>query len=94
MSIPRAKSSMELTDFNSETEIKADARPSAYDMPVGSVVTGHDYDGCSKTWTRLHAKASDGWTDKNGLGLGLGLIQSGWIEGLFTDGLVTEWRLP
>jgi hypothetical protein len=68
-----------------------DDRPSAYDMPVGSVVVAHDYSGNLRTLTcRIDYENGDEWSD----GVAPDAIRSGWIEGLFSDGLVTEWRLP
>jgi hypothetical protein len=65
-------------------------RPSAYDMPVGTYIFACDYEGVAGSWIRDSAHPG-GWMDET---TGKGGIQSGWIEGLFTDGLVTDWRLP
>jgi hypothetical protein len=67
-------------------------RPSAYDMPVGSVVVTSQ-----ETYTRCFADDNGGWarwTTESGELTKPATIQSGWIEGLFSDGLVTEWRVP
>ena len=61
-------------------------RPSAYDMPVGSVVvtkTGRTY-----AFTETPRRPS-GWRDATGYYVGADRI-----EELFSEGLVTEWRLP
>lgn len=62
------------------------SRPSAYDVPVGSVVVT-----AGETFTCEIPYGDDGdvWRGADGR-----LIRAGWIEGLFSDGLVTEWRTP
>jgi hypothetical protein len=76
--------------MDADPDMAITGRPSAYDMPVGSVVKAHDYDGNPQTWTRT---GSDDWR-RTGNENERRRTRSGWIEGLFTDGLVTEWRLP
>jgi hypothetical protein len=87
----------DLVQAKARMEAADESRPSAYDMPVGSVVVAHDYDGNPQAYTRCHADDNGGWarwtTDPGEL-TKPATTQSGWIEGLFTDGLVTEWRLP
>jgi hypothetical protein len=61
-----------------------DDRPSAYEMPVGSVVVTE-----GETFTcEVPRDDGDVWRGADGR-----LIRAGWIEGLFSDELVTEWRL-